>query len=179
MARRSDTGPFAIVPEWVLDAPISDRAVRLYGILSRYADDATGESWPSRRTLWTRIGCSERSLDHARRELVGIGALEVEHRTAAEGDRTSNLWIIKRLPPGVGQKTTPRGARTDAQGGAETAVGTRTNRTRSEYAANERINPATHYPTATQLREERDAIPAVPPPDGFFEPPPHVSTRMP
>ena len=50
---RSDMGSYSIVPEWVLDRA-SPRAVKLYAILGRYADDSTSESWPKRRraTRW-------------------------------------------------------------------------------------------------------------------------------
>lgn len=128
--RKSDTGPFSLVPEWVVYAPISDRAVRLYAVLARHADDSTLEAWPSRRTLWKLMHCSEHSLDAAVKELKSLGALSFEHRYGTNGAPTSNLWIIRRVPTdGVGQKatppqeptltlgqeTTPGGAGTDAQ----------------------------------------------------------------
>lgn len=120
---RSDTGPFALVPEWVLDSPLSDRAVRLYAVLARYADSTSGEAWPSRQTLWKRLNCSERSLDAAKNELEVVGAIGVERRWKESGDPTTNRWIIHRAPPlGVGQETTPPGAASDARGGAETAA---------------------------------------------------------
>lgn len=44
---------FSIVPERVLDADISDAAVRLYAVLLRYGQ-SSGQRMPSRRTLAAR-----------------------------------------------------------------------------------------------------------------------------
>ena len=41
---------FAIVPEWLLDADISDAAVRLYAVLLRYGQ-SSGARMPSRPLL--------------------------------------------------------------------------------------------------------------------------------
>lgn len=70
---------FTQVPEWVLDAEISDRAVRLYGVLGRYAD-ANGRSFPGRETLAERLRCSKDSVDRAMKELEQIGALSKKRR---------------------------------------------------------------------------------------------------
>ncbi|CAB4169651.1 Helix-turn-helix domain containing protein [uncultured Caudovirales phage] len=94
----TDTGPFAIVPEWLLDMTVSDRAVRLYALLSRYAD-SEGYSWPSRRTLARRLHRSVDALDRAVKELVDADVLEVEARFDEAGDRTSNGYIVKRVAP--------------------------------------------------------------------------------
>ncbi len=72
---------FAIVPEWVLyHDKISDRGVRLYGILRRKADNATGVAWPSRSTLADLLRCSKESVDRAVKELVSAGAVTTERR---------------------------------------------------------------------------------------------------
>ena len=94
---RSDTGPFALIPEWVLDREISDRAVRLYGLLARYADK-DGESWPSRRTLSERLRCSLASVDRALDELAGAGAIDRGLRYGEKG-QTSNLYRVLRVDP--------------------------------------------------------------------------------
>lgn len=115
----TDTGPFAIIPEWVLDAPISDRACRLYAILSRYAD-AVGYAWPSRRTLAERLGRSVDALDRAMRELVDMGMVTVAPRYTDAGDRTSNGYTIARMRPA----TMPVGSRTNAATGSRTNAAT-------------------------------------------------------
>jgi len=94
----SDVGPFSIIPEWVLDAEISDRAVRLYVLLGRYAD-ANGSSYPGRGTLAKRLGCSVDSVDRAARELVIAGALEKTSRWTEDGDQTTNLCRLIYAAP--------------------------------------------------------------------------------
>jgi DNA-binding transcriptional MocR family regulator len=106
-----NTLPFAQIPEWLLDAPVSDRAVRLYGILARYAGKQ-GHAHPSRRTLAERLGCSLDSVDRALAELCQVGILEVRHRPAAEGSKelTTNDYILRP------------GSRTAAAGGSRTGA---------------------------------------------------------
>jgi len=90
---------FSIVPESVLDAEISDRAVRIYAILARYADSETGKCFPSRETLAKRARCHWRSIDRAIQELIEIGAIEKHHRK--DGDSyQSNLYVVRRVLTG-------------------------------------------------------------------------------
>ena len=71
---------FAIIDEWVLDLDISDRALRLYAILMRYADKDTHKAFPSRKTLAGRLRCSAASVDRASMELIDAGLLSKEQR---------------------------------------------------------------------------------------------------
>jgi hypothetical protein len=71
---------FAIIDEWLLDLDISDRAVRLYAVLARYADSETHKAYPSRDTLAERLRCSTKSVDRAAQELVEFGAMTKQHR---------------------------------------------------------------------------------------------------
>lgn len=84
---------FAIIPEFVLYADVSPNAVRLYAILNRFANGA-GRAWPSRTTLAELMRVSKATVDRAKDELVGIGALTVEHRTNPAGDPSSNLYTL-------------------------------------------------------------------------------------
>jgi hypothetical protein len=84
---------YATVPEWILDSKISDRAVRLFGVLNRYAGE-NRPAWPSRKTLATRLDCSVPSIDRSMRELVELGALTVEERRRENGSRTSSLYHL-------------------------------------------------------------------------------------
>jgi len=72
---------FAILDEWLLDLDISDRAVRLYAVLARYADNDTHKAYPSRETLAARLRCSTKSVDRAALELVEQGAMTKQQRT--------------------------------------------------------------------------------------------------
>lgn len=103
--RLSSDVRFAVVPEWVLDLDVSDRAVRLYGLLARYAD-RKGEAFPARRTLAGRLRCAVRSVDRALAELVDAGAVTVTHRYVA-GRQTSSTYRL----------TAVRGATPQARGG--------------------------------------------------------------
>ena len=71
---------FAIIDEWILDLSISDRALRLYAVLNRYADKDTHKAFPSRRTLAERLNCSPKSVDRAIGELIEASLLEKEQR---------------------------------------------------------------------------------------------------
>lgn len=112
-----NTLPFATIPEWLLDAPVSDRAVRLFGLLVRYAD-RDGHAHPSRRALADRLRCSTDSVDRAMRELIEMGVVEVRERHRDDGSQTSNELILR---PG-GRMGAEGGSRTAAEGGGRTAA---------------------------------------------------------
>lgn len=76
---------FGRVPTWLLDAEVSDRAVRLFAVLTRYADQET-QDFPGRRALAERLRCSVDSIDRALRELVAAGAVRIEERWDADGN---------------------------------------------------------------------------------------------
>jgi len=98
---------FAVVPEWVLDLPVSAQAVRVYCCLRRYADNKTGECWPSRRTLAMRARLSIATLDRCLKELVEHGAIRMERRKGNNGDWTSNLYTVLSMPMGVASDLIP------------------------------------------------------------------------
>ena len=112
---------FSITPEWVLDADISDRAVRVYGILARYADSDTLQAFPSRETLAKRAKCHWRSVDRAIDELVALGAITKQHRKT-ENTYQSNLYTLRRVPPALsgGTDTTVSRVLTPLSGGTDT-----------------------------------------------------------
>jgi hypothetical protein len=84
---------FAIIPEWVLYSDISANAVRLYGVLNRFAN-SRGHAWPSRKTIADLMRVSVATIDRAKEELVEVGALTVEARKTPSGDPSSNLYIL-------------------------------------------------------------------------------------
>ncbi len=79
-AQITSTRRFAIIDEWILDLRVSDRAIRLYAVLARYADKDTHKAFPSRRLLADRLRCSPKSVDRAIAELVDAGLLRKEQR---------------------------------------------------------------------------------------------------
>ena len=95
---------FAIIPEWVLYANISPQAVRLYGVLRRYAD-RDGSCFPSRKRLASDLRMeSTKPVDKALKELVTIGAITIEHRHTEQGDLQSNLYTVLSVPLGGDEK---------------------------------------------------------------------------
>ena len=101
---------FAIVPEWVLDAAISDAAVRLYAVLLRFGQ-TSGARMPARSTLARRMHKkSTDTIDRAMRELVELGAVVVQHRFDG-GQRLTNKYLIRTSRP---RDNKSGGGRTDA-----------------------------------------------------------------
>lgn len=91
------TESFAMVPEWLLDAGVSDRAIVVFARLKRYAD-RDGRAWPRRRTLADVVRCSPASVDRAIVELVDVGALRVFSTQREDGGRGSNLYDVWPFP---------------------------------------------------------------------------------
>lgn len=107
---------FAIVPEWLLDADVSDTAIRLYAVLLRYGQ-SSGARMPGRATLARRMRRkSVDTVDRAMRELVAIGAVVVEHRYDGPQRLTNRYHLHARQPNtlrGVSEAT-DGGGRADA-----------------------------------------------------------------
>lgn len=100
---------FAMIPECVLDAEISDRAVRLFACLARYANGA-GRAFPGRKTIAARLRCSVDSVDRAMAELISIDAVRVERQDRKDGSQTSNnyyLWPLSGGPQPCGPPAAP------------------------------------------------------------------------
>lgn len=99
---------FAIIPTWVLESSVSDRAVRLYGVLRRVAD-ARGYGWAKRRTLAEKLHVSdEKTVDRALRELVDLGAVRVverwsEPRDGTQPHRLANGYLVLSTQPVTAQ----------------------------------------------------------------------------
>lgn len=115
MTRRSDIGPFSIVPEWLIEEGVSVGAIALYATLGIWANREDGTAFPSRKTLAEKLDCSLDTIDRWLKELVGIGALEKEARYV-EGSATarkSNLYRVRYVRLG-GRTDAARGDRKDA-----------------------------------------------------------------
>ena len=95
--------PFAQIPRWIIEHPdLSDRAVRLYGVLHRWAGLPKGII-PGRKKLAALLrDCSVSSVDRAVKELVAAGAVTVTKRFDEAGDPTSNLYTLMSSPVVVG-----------------------------------------------------------------------------
>lgn len=102
----------------MLDAAISDRAVRVYAILARYADSETLQAFPSRETLAKRAGCNAKAITRAVDELVAIGAVIKQHRKSGETYQ-SNLYTLRRVGPNM----TLGSAKPDPRVGSNSTLG--------------------------------------------------------
>jgi hypothetical protein len=97
---------FSIVPEWLIDSGCSDKALRLYVVLARYADNDDMTAYPGRGTLAKRMGCHRSSVDRAVEELIEVGAITKRQRVA-DGKYQSSLYTIRRIAPSRTHATTP------------------------------------------------------------------------
>jgi hypothetical protein len=116
---------FAVIPEWVLYADVSAQAVRLYAVLRRKADNETGASFYSRRTLAGLLRVKDpKVVDRTVAELEAIGAVKVTRgRLSEHGDPTTNLYTVRTSRPRgvVVEKPLPRG-RKATRGSGENAT---------------------------------------------------------
>lgn len=119
---------FAIIPEWVLNLPISSNAIRVYCVLRRFADNQTGECFPSRKTVAMKARLSVSTLDRAIKELVDNGAVTVNPRKNQHGDWSSNLYTVRAVPKG---REVYSPARTPLIAGGRTGVVTGGERTKA------------------------------------------------
>ena len=79
------------------EASLSRNARFLYVVLSSFANNETGECFPSRSELARLMGYSKAaSVDPYLAELVDARLISVEHRVTDKGDPTSNLYTVKR-----------------------------------------------------------------------------------
>lgn len=90
--------PFAVIPEWVLLADVSDRAIRIYGILRRHADGGGRNAYPGRKRLAELAHTSVDSVKRAIKELVSIGAVTVVPRFDPGGQTSNEYWLAADPP---------------------------------------------------------------------------------
>lgn len=105
---------FSIIPEWITYADISDKAIRLYSVLARYADNQTHEAFPSRETLAERMNCSAKSVDRATSELIKLGAITKRQR--------HNSSLVYTLKVSKGVDSDVQGVGTGVSRGVDTDV---------------------------------------------------------
>lgn len=109
---------FAVIPEFVLYAPISSNAVRLWAIYQRHAD-AMGHAYPGMARLRELMGgkkgdVSSDTIQRAKAELVQAELIKVVARFDGHGRQTSDdIWLAPLKPSPVPQicGTTPRNLR--------------------------------------------------------------------
>lgn len=91
---------FGPVPLWLTESKVSDRAVRLYALLSGMRDYGTDMATVGRKQLAKKMRCSDDSLDRAKAELEKEGAITVERGERGEGGQIPrNVYTIHRTSP--------------------------------------------------------------------------------
>ena len=89
---------YAIVPEWILFHPdLSHGAVRLYGVLRRFADQR-GIAFPGLTAIGLKYGVVARSATRHMDELITAGAVTKKRRIGRNGKVTSNLYRVHTRP---------------------------------------------------------------------------------
>lgn len=111
---RADIGRWGMIPEWLLDAGVSARAVHLYAILATKYADREGRCWPvSRKTLARHLGVKAETVDAALRELVAVRGVSIQRRRGDDGVwRTNNYTVFFARPT-----TTNKAAQLGAENG--------------------------------------------------------------
>ena len=95
---------YAIVPEWILFHPdLSHGAVRLYGVLRRFADQR-GIAFPGLSAIGEKYGVVPRSVTRHMDELTAAGAVTKKRRIGRNGKVTSNLYRVHSRPTFVDVK---------------------------------------------------------------------------
>ena len=99
---------FAQVPRWLAeDGQVSSNAVKVYAILTRWADLPDG-AYPALATVAERLGASKDTARRAVRELRERGALEVVPQRDGKVQR-SNLYVLHYADPRGNGATPPPG----------------------------------------------------------------------
>lgn len=155
MNSRSDTGPFALVPVWVLDLPISHLALRVYAIHADWADRA-GAHHHGRRAIAERLGCSLDAVDQAHKSLVAHRALRIERRRDAAGDPTSNRYVVCRVAPGVADPQRLPSRSESATGSRSTAALTRNSLNHTRVSLPKPLTDAEKAHGLEQIRQLRE-----------------------
>ncbi len=136
---------FAIVPEWIIDAEISDCAFRLYAVLLRYGQ-SSGQRMPGRALLARRLhkGSTD-TVDRALKELVAVGAVVVERRRSGRQNLTNRYHVRTTQPgpsaPGRPDAATPPGRRSAATPASRMDAATPGRTDRARVAAPVRPDP--------------------------------------
>jgi len=94
------TYPYTTVGDWVLLAPISDRAVRVYGLLRMHVNTKRGDDrvWPSQMKIAAVLGLAKIDpVGKAVQELVALGAVDTRYRRTPRGRRLE--YRVHLAPP--------------------------------------------------------------------------------
>lgn len=124
---------FAAFPHWVLDKKLSSGAIHLYLALLSFANWETRMGRPSRQTLSDLMGCSIKTVDRAKDELVQNGLLRYERRP----NKSNYYTVITANPHSDKNDTTNSGSdKNDIPRGDKNDIRTRINNNNKDAAPN-------------------------------------------
>lgn len=95
MTQEKKRGDFTLVNNKIIkdeSLKASDKSV--YLVLSHFADNITGECFPSRNTLLKLSGMSDRTLRNAIKNLENAGYISVKSRYVSGGRATNSYKIL-------------------------------------------------------------------------------------
>lgn len=78
--------------------PERKHALAVFAVLSAHADGATGETYPSYRTIADEAGVGRSTAIKAVHTLAEYGLLTITHRHDADGDHAANLYCLVVVP---------------------------------------------------------------------------------
>ena len=108
--------PFVVLPWAVLEhRSLTATDVLVYATIARFADNQTGEAWPSRQTIAGLARCSVDTIDRSIAVLEKAGFLTKTRRQGAKGEPASNLYVVHEIadqPQDVGGGSRTHAART-------------------------------------------------------------------
>lgn len=95
--------PFVVLPWAVLEHPsLSGTDVLVYCTIARFADNGSGEAYPSRATVATYARCSVDTVDRSIKSLEAAGLLTVEKRRSDRGGSATNLYTVHEIAEQAG-----------------------------------------------------------------------------
>ncbi len=95
---RHQLGPFGLVQRQIFSVPITDTALRVYVLLSTYADRTSRKCFPGRRTLAKVLRCSTDTIDRAIKNLELNKVITVSRRKKKSGQNYPNSYTLLVIP---------------------------------------------------------------------------------
>ena len=98
MKAYSDTGPWTMIPLWVIQN-VNPTAVVVYAQLSSHVNNEGDSCWPSHKSLADALNLSVSTVKRSIDALIELGAVVKKNRFKGDGSPTSNeYWIIHACP---------------------------------------------------------------------------------
>lgn len=170
------TFTFAQLPDTVLYADVSDKAVRLFALLHKYSTLPHG-AVPKRATLAEQMHCSPASVDRALNELKDREFVEVIHRWRVSGEvveaderparnaeRTSSRYLL--MPGGVSSSVITPVTTSDDRGVLTSAARSEID---SQRESSESSSSAAAFAAPARTTTPASPLAPEPEPEGILE----------